>query len=174
MTRQALTEVVQRSISDAAFRGQLATDATSALRGYDLTAEEAGALRGRDAAKLAAFGVDIRTSKIFTLDPGTGASSTLTGGEQRDAARVFIGDGFDNTQAVETSAAAGSADAALTTNDAVSRGQYATDEGQLTGAFQTPTEAVSGSGYATDEGQITGAFQTPTDAVPGGDGDLQQ
>src|SRR5438270_10136506 len=90
MSRQALTEVVQRSISDAAFRGQLATDATSALRGYDLTAEEAGALRGRDAAKLAAFGVDIRTSKIFTLDPGTGASSALTSGEQRDAARVFI------------------------------------------------------------------------------------
>ena len=174
MTKQALLGVVQRSINDGAFRRQLATDASGALRDYDLTADEIGALRSRDAAKLASFGVDVRMSKVFTLDPGMIGTAAVAGGETRDVAPVFFGDGFDNTQAVQTSSGGELADAALTATDVVSRGGFATDEGQLTGAFQSPTEALTGNGYATDEGQITGAFQTPTDAVPGGDGDLQQ
>jgi hypothetical protein len=99
MSKAALTQVVQRSINDPAFRRQIAADPT-ALRGYDLTAEESGALRNRDAAKLTAFGIDQRMSKMF-LDPGmgTGASATLTGGEPRDVAPVWIGDGSSSTEA---------------------------------------------------------------------------
>jgi len=174
MSKQALLGVVQRSINDGAFRRQLATDASGALRDYDLTVDEVAALRSRDAAKLASFGVDVRMSKVFALDPGMIGTAAVAGGETRDIAPVFFGDGFDNTQAVQSSSGGELADAALTTTDVVSRGGYATDEGQITGAFQTPTDALTGNGYATDEGQITGAFQTPTDAVPGGDGDLQQ
>ena len=45
MSKAALTQVVQRSINDPAFRRQIATD-PAALRGYDLTAEESGVIRG--------------------------------------------------------------------------------------------------------------------------------
>src|ERR1051326_2148253 len=69
MSRQDLTKVVQRSISDPAFRTQLATNAGAALRGYDLTPDEVSALRSRDGGKLTSFGIDQRMSKIF-IDPG--------------------------------------------------------------------------------------------------------
>jgi hypothetical protein len=94
VSKEALTKVVQRAISDPAFRRQLASDASGALRGYDLTADEIGAMQARDAAKLTAFGVDVRMSKVFTLDPGTTGAATLTSGsEPRDVAPVWIGDG---------------------------------------------------------------------------------
>jgi hypothetical protein len=93
MSKQDLIKVVQRSISDAAFRRQLTTDANSALRGYSLTPEEIGALRSRDAGKLSAFGVDTRMSKVFTIDQGALGNATITAGEQRDNAPVWIGDG---------------------------------------------------------------------------------
>src|SRR5438045_3493178 len=76
MSKEALAKVVQRSISDAAFRRQLATDPTGALRGYDISADEKSALRSGDSARLSAFGVDQRMSKAFTLgDPSTVGAS---------------------------------------------------------------------------------------------------
>src|SRR5919201_150263 len=93
MSKQDLIKVVQRSISDAAFRRQLTTDANSALRGYSLTPEEIGALRSRDAGKLSAFGVDTRMSKVFTIDQGALGNATITSGsEPRDVAPAWIGD----------------------------------------------------------------------------------
>jgi len=93
MSKEVLRKVVQRSINDAQFRRQLATDASAALSGYDLTTEEIGALRSRDAGKLTAFGVDTRMSKVF-VDPGSmGAATVVTGGEPRDIAPVWVGDG---------------------------------------------------------------------------------
>jgi hypothetical protein len=79
MSTEALTKVVQRSISDTVFRRQLATDATNALRPYDLTADEVSALRSRDAGRLTAFGVDMRLSKVFTIDPGMLGSASIAG-----------------------------------------------------------------------------------------------
>jgi hypothetical protein len=78
MSKEALTTVVQRSISDPAFRRQLATDATIALGSYDLTADESSALRSRDAGRLTALGVELRMSKVFILDPGTLGSASIT------------------------------------------------------------------------------------------------
>src|SRR5438132_9743658 len=67
MSKEALAKVVQRSISDAAFRRQLATDPSGALRGYDLSGDEKSALRSGDPGRLTAFGVEQRMSKAFTL-----------------------------------------------------------------------------------------------------------
>src|SRR6266850_6123782 len=92
MSKEALRTVVQRSISDAEFRRQLATNADGALRGYDLTAAEIGALRTRDAGKLTAFGVDTRMSKVFTVDQGALGNATVVGGQIHDVAPVWIGD----------------------------------------------------------------------------------
>jgi hypothetical protein len=83
MSKEALTTVVQRSISDPAFRRQLATDATSALGAYDLTADEFSALRSRDAGRLTALGVELRMSKVFTIDQGAlGRASIAPAGVQ--------------------------------------------------------------------------------------------
>ena len=43
MSKEALAKVVQRAISDGAFRRQLSSDPGTALRGFDLTADESAA-----------------------------------------------------------------------------------------------------------------------------------
>ena len=67
MTSKQLGTVIQRAISDGAFRRQLQSDPTAALRGFDLTADEVAAIRGGDPTKLSALGVDQRLSKTFAL-----------------------------------------------------------------------------------------------------------
>ncbi len=62
MTKEAVTKVVQRAISDGAFRRQLSTDPTKALRGFDLSPAETAAIRSGDSGRLTAFGVDLRMS----------------------------------------------------------------------------------------------------------------
>lgn len=79
MSKDALAKVVQRAISDAAFRRQIATDPTGALRGFDLSSDEAAAIRSADAGKLGALGIDQRMSKAFTLGGGAGSPSMVGG-----------------------------------------------------------------------------------------------
>jgi hypothetical protein len=183
VSKEALTKVVQRSINDAAFRRQLATDASGALRGYDLTADEIGAMRSRDAAKLTAFGVDIRMSKVFTLDPGMAGSATLTSGsEPRDVAPVWVGDG-------SAQAATGSEPrdvAPMWIGDSANAHTYSGDDNAgPEGGLIVGTEprdiapvwigetSVSGDGYATDEGQLTNGVDG-SEHLATGDGNLQQ
>jgi hypothetical protein len=77
MSKEALAKVVQRAISDAAFRRQLNSDPAGALRGFDLSADEASALRTGDAGRLSSLGVDQRMSKSFMIG---GLASTRTAG----------------------------------------------------------------------------------------------
>lgn len=79
MSKEAITKVVQRAISDAAFRRQLSTDSTGALRGFDLSADEAAALRAGDAGRLSALGVDQRMSKAFALGGASIAATRQAG-----------------------------------------------------------------------------------------------
>jgi len=67
MSKEALAKVVQRAISDAAFRRQLNTDPTGALRGFDLSNDELSAVRTGDAGRLSALGIDQRMSKAYSL-----------------------------------------------------------------------------------------------------------
>ena len=78
MSKEALAKVVQRSISDAAFRRQLATDPTGALRGYDLSADETSAIRTGDSRRLTALGVEQRMSKAFALGTDSTVSNTVS------------------------------------------------------------------------------------------------
>src|SRR6266545_3375358 len=84
MSKEALAKVVQRAISDAAFRRQLNSDPAGALRGFDLSADEASAIRAGDAGRLSTLGVDQRMSKSFALGGALAstrmASSDLTPG----------------------------------------------------------------------------------------------
>jgi len=67
MSKEALAKVVQRAISDAGFRRQLNSNPAGALRGFDLSPDEASALRTGDAGRLSTLGVDQRMSKSFAL-----------------------------------------------------------------------------------------------------------
>jgi len=82
MSKEALAKVVQRAISDGAFRRQLSSDPATALRGFDLTSDEAAAIRSGDAGRLTAMGVELRMSKAFTLSsdsaPNAGGNSVLS------------------------------------------------------------------------------------------------
>ncbi|OLE77822.1 MAG: hypothetical protein AUG02_00425 [Chloroflexi bacterium 13_1_20CM_2_70_9] len=77
-----LNDVVQRAISDAAFRSQLRSDPAKALRGFSLSPEETQALTSGDPAKLVALGIDQRMSKVFVTGGASGAPfDTHTGGD---------------------------------------------------------------------------------------------
>ncbi|HUQ17355.1 MAG TPA: Os1348 family NHLP clan protein [Candidatus Saccharimonadales bacterium] len=75
MTSKQLGTVIQRAISDGAFRRQLQSDPTAALRGFDLTSDEVAAIRGGDPTKLSSLGVDQRLSKTFALGDALGSVS---------------------------------------------------------------------------------------------------
>jgi hypothetical protein len=77
MASKNLGAVIQRAISDGAFRRQLQSDPAAALRGFNLTADEIAAIRSGDSSKLMSLGVDQRMSKAFSV------SGPMAGGAQR-------------------------------------------------------------------------------------------
>ncbi|HEV8228410.1 MAG TPA: Os1348 family NHLP clan protein [Candidatus Limnocylindria bacterium] len=87
MSKEALAKVVQRAISDAAFRRQLSTDPAGALRGFDLSADESAAIRTGDAGRLSALGVDQRMSKAYALS-GLSLGATKIAGSDVSASRL--------------------------------------------------------------------------------------
>ncbi len=190
MSKEALTKVVQRAISDAAFRRQLSSDASGALRGYDLTADEIGAMRSRDAAKLTAFGVDVRMSKVFTLDPGTTGAATLTSGsEPRDVAPVWIGDGSQALSANTTgSEPRDTAPVWIGDGSQVQSVHTYSGDDNAGPQVELPSGSeprdiapvwigegsASSDGYATDEGQLTNDSPGADMHIASGDGNLQQ
>jgi len=76
-----LEKVIQRAISDAAFRRQLQSDPEAALRGFKLTESEVAALRSGDAGRLTSLGIDQRMSKTFSFGGDSLASRAAIGGD---------------------------------------------------------------------------------------------
>lgn len=129
MSREALAKVVQRAISDGAFRRQLSTDPTGALRGYDLSADEQAAIRSADAGRLSTLGVDQRMSKAFTL-----------GGDAVGATRLAPGD----ISASVTSLTAGGASAPNAVQKFELGGAGAAANGLATGGAADADALISG------------------------------
>ena len=117
MSKEAITKVVQRAISDAGFRRQLSTDPTGALRGFDLSADEAAALRTGDAGRLAALGVDQRMSKAFALG-GAAAAATRPGATDLNASGLNAGGSAALSNADATGAAGSMRSALVSSSDA--------------------------------------------------------
>ncbi|HYK97721.1 MAG TPA: Os1348 family NHLP clan protein [Candidatus Acidoferrales bacterium] len=177
MSRQDLAKVVQRSISDPAFRKQLASAPANALRGYDLTQDEVQALGTRDAGRLASFGIDQRMSKAF-VDPGQGGSTVsvqTTGSEPRDIAPVWIGEGSGESTGVQSPDAA-DRNLAFASGGSVEPRDTAPvwvgDGSQASHTFSGDDNAgPMQTGYATDEGQLTNdlnSTDSATDIAGGG------
>jgi hypothetical protein len=117
MSKEAITKVVQRAISDAGFRRQLSTDPTGALRGFDLSADEAAALRTGDAGRLSALGVDQRMSKAFALG-GAAAAATRPGSTDLNASGLSAGGANALSNADATGAAGSMRSALVSSSDA--------------------------------------------------------
>ena len=79
MASKNLGAVIQRAISDGAFRRQLQSDPAAALRGFNLTPDEIAAIRSGDSGKLMSLGVDQRMSKMFQVSgTGLGGAARMT------------------------------------------------------------------------------------------------
>src|SRR5438270_5058927 len=117
MASKNLGAVIQRAISDGAFRRQLQSDPAAALRGFNLTPDEVAAIRSGDSGRLMSLGVDQRMSKAFTVsaaamgstrsatsDLGTGATSNALVGDQTAGTRDALTSGnLSGTRAVQNS-----------------------------------------------------------------------
>ena len=94
MASKNLGAVIQRAISDGAFRRQLQSDPAAALRGFNLSPDEIAAVRSGDSSKLMSLGVDQRMSKAFTLGgAGTQATrSAMSGDVSGSTSNALVGD----------------------------------------------------------------------------------
>ena len=127
MASKNLGAVIQRAISDGAFRRQLQSDPAAALRGFNLSPDEIAAVRSGDSSKLMSLGVDQRMSKAFTLgalsgtrsamsvDISGGTSNTLSGDNTAGAREGLVGDPTSGTREANTSGDLSGTRASLTT-----------------------------------------------------------
>lgn len=98
MASKNLGAVIQRAISDGAFRRQLQSDPAAALRGFNLTADEIAAIRSGDSSKLMSLGVDQRMSKAFSV------GGAMAGGAARSSVSDLTAGGTASTIANDPTA----------------------------------------------------------------------
>ncbi len=101
MASKNLGAVIQRAISDGAFRRQLQSDPAAALRGFNLTSDEIAAVRSGDSSKLLSLGVDSRMSKAFALGATANSDATrssLTGDLSGSTSSVNVADNTAGTR----------------------------------------------------------------------------
>ena len=184
MSKEALAKVVQRAISDGAFRRQLSTDPASALRGFDLSADEAAAIRSGDSGRLSALGVDMRMSKAFTLgtdasgassvnqavsnDLGasyTGATTTLDPGSAGSSA-LIAGDTNDDNAALISGGGANANAAIIPGGPAHAFGANTGGDGPSFDSGLTSGDGTSEAVIVVDDGGVSGAT-TPGEASDG-------
>lgn len=117
-----LEKVIQRAISDAAFRRQLQSNPEAALRGFKLTDGEVAALRSGDAGKLTSLGIDQRMSKTFTFGAADLASRASTGGDLTSAGLSHTDQG-NRLNSAATPGDGGSAGSAMIAENTYDQGQ---------------------------------------------------
>jgi hypothetical protein len=98
MASKNLGAVIQRAISDGAFRRQLQSDPAAALRGFNLTSDEIAAIRSGDSSKLMSLGVDQRMSKAFSV------GGAMAGGAARQSVSDLTAGGTASTIANDPTA----------------------------------------------------------------------
>ena len=180
MSKEALAKVVQRAISDGAFRRQLSSDPATALRGFDLSADESAAIRSGDSGRLSSLGVDLRMSKAFTIsgDQATGdairpvlsndlgasftgasssagqgaaGSSALSGGNASAASSALSG---GNASAASSALSSGNASGA---SSALSGGNASTASSALSSGNASGASSALSSGNAGDNDPLISA-----------------
>ena len=136
MSKEALAKVVQRAISDGAFRRQLSSDPATALRGFDLSADESAAIRSGDSGRLSSLGVDLRMSKAFTI-----SGDQATGDAIRPVLSNDLGASFTGASSSAGQGAAGSS--------ALSGGNASAASSALSGGNASAASSALSSGNAS-------------------------
>jgi len=152
MAKGTLGQVIQRAISDAAFRNRLRTDPGGALSGFDLTPAERAALQSGDAAKLASFGVDQRMSKAFAMGEAASGVSRLVGTDIGMATTITDGGTPLGTNAILEDV---SGDARSALDDASGAGRSAIRDGDgpfLAGSVDDDTSGSAQSAIRDGDG----------------------
>lgn len=144
MSKEALAKVVQRAISDGAFRRQLSSDPGTALRGFDLTADESAAIRSGDSSRLSTLGVDLRMSKAFSM-----ASDQATGDAARPVLSNDLGASYTGATTVAGQGSAGSSANALTGQSSASSANTLTGQSSAGSSANTLTGQSSAGSSAT-------------------------
>jgi hypothetical protein len=159
MSKEALAKVIQRAISDGAFRRQLSSDPGTALRGFDLTADESAAIRSGDSGRLSSLGVDLRMSKVFTL-----GSDQATGDAAHQVLSSDLGAGYTGANTIVGQGSAGSG--ATTTVDPGTAGSSANTIG---GQGSAGSSALTSGDQADHEAVIAGGTNSDRDmtVIPG-------
>jgi hypothetical protein len=139
MASKNLGAVIQRAISDGAFRRQLQSDPAAALRGFNLTADEVAAIRSGDSSKLMSLGVDQRMSKVFSVGGG------MVSGAQRASISDLNTGG--SASAVSTDANAGTREGIV--GDPTSGSREAVTTGNLSGTRAVNDSAPFDGGRAS-------------------------
>src|SRR5881397_1431432 len=138
-----LERVIQRAISDAAFRRQLHSNPEAALRGLNLTAGEVAALRSGDASKLTSLGIDQRMSKTFTFGGDSLASRSSIGGDLTTSSGSSVTERDLRMNSDVSGGAAGGVNSAV-------------DSENTSGATRVIPGSPDGSTDAFDPGMTTG------------------
>jgi len=171
MSKEALAKVVQRAISDGAFRRQLSTDPGTALRGFDLTADESAAIRSGDSSRLSTLGVDLRMSKAFSL-----ASDQATGDAARPVLSNDLGASYTGATTVAGQGSAGSSASALTGQSSASSANTLTGQSSagssahdLGGQSSMGSSALTSGNQADHEAIISAGTNAGRDqtVIPG-------
>ena len=168
MSKEALAKVVQRAISDGAFRRQLSTDPGTALRGFDLTADESAAIRSGDSSRLSTLGVDLRMSKAFSM-----ASDQATGDAARPVLSNDLGASYTGATTVAGQGSAGSSANALTgqssagssANTLTGQSSAGSSANTLGGQGSAGSSALTSGNQADHEAIITSGDNSGRDSV---------
>jgi hypothetical protein len=199
VSKSSVQQVIQKAVSDAAFRRQLQREPAVALSGFDLTADERASITTGDPTRLTALGVDQRMSKAFALgaaaDASTPVNSTAIDNPGTAGTAAFIdegsvagsnspeglvGDITSGATSVFASDATSGATAVIpgdpTVGAAAFEGVDTTGDMNVIDPGMVEGPQVAGTQVTIDDGQPTTAFETDSgsalsanDAVTGGD-----
>lgn len=159
MSKTAVNQVIQRAISDAAFRRQLQSDAGKTLAGFDLSKDERSAITSGDPTRLTALGVDQRMSKAFGLGGLGDVSKTVASDPMRAGSSTFIDEASAAGSAAIVSGAVGEGTTGFMAPDGTSF-----DAGLISG----PETAGPSSVTDIDAGNAAGGFNTLDAGAPSG------
>jgi hypothetical protein len=162
MASKNLGAVIQRAISDGAFRRQLQSDPATALRGFNLTPDEVAAIRSGDSGKLISLGVDQRMSKVFAVsgmqggaarqsvsDLAAGSTSSTIANDPTSGAREgIVGDPTSGQRSALDTDASGNTRSAFTPGDVAS-----TSDAHTTGSLSGTRAIIDNPPF--DSGRLT-------------------
>jgi len=172
MSKSSVQQVIQKAVSDAAFRRQLRREPAVALAGFDLTADERASITTGDPTRLTALGVDQRMSKAFALgaaaDASTPVNETAIDNPGTAGSAAFIDEGG--------AAGSNSPEGLIGDTTSGATGVFASDSGDALnvqeGITSDSASGVSSSltgtdGAQFDSGFISDATTGATSVIPG-------